>query len=563
MNNSDEILSSLIVAEVFGNALVVEPRGDDLLPSLAAAVRTVAICRADESLAEEDAGELRSLGCDTMEVDPQSIGDLECQASLLIFDIPEGENAEEFLDLALSKVADEGFVLIDIEIESKSQLGRLQRILEASLAEVIEDAGWSDGQRLSIAGRRNATGNELTIEMSDEPLDVTVLCYVDDESEAVDELAVSLLFRQSVFPALVIFLDDSKTKEGVLPDDLWGMASQSPTQPALIRTGGVGRTAAYAEGAKHIETQYGIMIEAGQMPSPRWAEQLSLALATEENASFALAAALEYSEDGDGPANRAIQIPDRGNHNPYVLFMMAHSSLPLSGAVMYKSELLQELLSDETLCGDDILFDDLLLRASEKADAVNVLMPLLSAIRSPRTSESACGMMQALHGRSTLERLIDSLKMMPPEDQHGMALEIRAEAMLDVGAFDEAIVDYESALELDPDFVELRVEYLGALRSANRAEQVIEQAQLWLDEETDDVEARYGLLLAWGLKASGKMDLARELLLELEKESPSDIRVLLNLQVLDDDPERSSRGRKLIELLSEQLPDAEIAALCL
>ncbi|MFT7617839.1 MAG: tetratricopeptide (TPR) repeat protein [Planctomycetota bacterium] len=562
MNNSDEILSSLIVAEVFGNALVVEPRGDELFCSLAASVQSVVVCRAEES-GEEDCDELRSLGCEVVAVTPKSLSDIEHQASLLIFDIPEGENPEEFLDLALSKTADDGFVLIDIQVESKSQLGRLQRILEASLSEVIEDQGWSEGGRLSLAGRRNATGNELTIGVSDEPLDVTVLCYVDDESEALDELAVSLLFRQSVFPSLVVFLDDSKDENVAIPDDLWGMASQSPTQPVLIRTGGVGRTAAYREGARHVETKYSILIESGQMPSPRWAEQLSLALDLEEGADFAFSAALEYTPEGEGPENRAIQLPDRGSHNPYVLLLMALGHFPLSGAVMFKRELLQQLLADETLCGDDGLIDDLIVRASEKAEVVNVLMPLLSAIRAPRNEAVSRSMMTALHERGTLDRLIDSLKMMPPEEQHGMALEIRAEAMLEVGAFDQAIADYESALVLDPDYPELRVEYLVALRSAGRADQVVTQVRHWLDDKEAEADIRYSLLLAWGLFSQGALESARELLLELERENPSDLRVLLDLQVLEEDPARSSRGRRLIDLLQSELPDATIEALCL
>ncbi len=561
MNNPDEMLSALIVAEVFGNLILVEPRRSDLLCSVAASVMNVSVSREAEDIMTEDCEELARMGCLAKPVPPGALGDLEIHSSLMIFDIPSHENPEEFLDLALSRVADDGFVLVDIVLESKAQMIRLQRILEVSLGEILPDFGWAEGDRLSIAGRRKAMGRELSLEVADEPLPVTVLCYVNDESVGVDELAVSLLFRQSVYPSLVLFLDDGKESEGCLPDDLWGMASQAPTQPALIRTQGAGQLAAFTEGMQHVETEHVIFIESGQSPSPRWAEQLNSALLNQPEAGFAVCAALEFDLQTQALETHCLQVPEGSCQNPYALLLMTADGLPPAGAVLYRTALLRELMEQKTLATDQLISSDLLLRALEQADMVNVPLPLLTFDRTFPKPEDRRQMMEDLHARNSLPRMVDSLEILPEEDRLGMALEIRGEAMLEVGAFDQAIEDYKAALELDPDYPNLRVEFLAALRKSGKPEQLMEQAQVWCQEEEADV--RYSLLLCWALVVTDAKTEAMALLLDLEKTYPGDYRILLNLLILNQDQEEAGRCQRLIELLSGQLPDDELDVLCL
>ncbi len=560
MNNPDEILSAFVTSEVFGNLLLVEPRRDDLLCAVAASVREVTVCRSGKQ-AREDCRELDRLGCSAKAVKPKGLSALDSHSSLMIFDIPRGETPEEFLDLALAKVADDGFVLIDIELDSKSQLLRIQRILEASLGEFLPDTGWAEGDRFSVAGRRLANGRELVLEVPEEPLSLTVLCYVNDDSQAVDELAVSLLFRQSTLPALVIFLDDSRQEEGCLPDDLWGMAPQSPTQPALIRTGGVGPLAALKEGMAHVGTKYVIAIEAGQEPSPRWADQLCSALDARPEASLAIGGALEWDLDRETLVTRCLQVPDGECCNIFALILVASDTpLPL-GAVLYRYDLLAALIDN---CEDaelQVLAHDLLLQAAERSDTVHVPLPLLTYSSGVLEGSALKSVMERLHGRNAMPRLIDALSMLPENEREGIALEVRAEAALNAGAFDAALNDYQRALELDPDYPDLRVEYLVALRMAGREKDVVEQARTWWREDESNVQ--YALLLVWGLVASGEAERANALLLQLEREFPDDYRVLFDLIVLDENEKLSARGRHLIFLLKEKLIDDDLDQFCL
>lgn len=557
MNNPDDILASLVVAEVFGNLLLVEPRRQDLLPAVAAAVSSVTVCSAH--VEKEDCAELEALGTRAQPVEPSELAAIETQSSLMVMDIPEGESAEEFLDLALSKVADEGFVLLDIEVESKSQMLRIQRILEASLSEVLEDSNWAEGDRFSVAGRRRATGKELVLEVPAEPLPLSVLCYIDDNSQGVDELAVSLLFRQSVFPALVIFLDDSTGEIGALPDDLWGMAAQSPTQPAIIRTAGKGLASALKEGAQHVETEFAIVIEAGQTPSPRWAELMCLGLEAEPDAGLAVGAALQWDATGEELAARTLEIEAFTPQNPMALFLMSAHDLPPSGCAAFRTGLLNEVLSELdpeaglTHCGE------LILRALEKTDLINIPLPLLTFLHAGGTADPA--MMRALFERNELGRVVDSLGMLPEEDRASVALEIRADAMLEAGAFDEALADYKEALALDPTYPDLRISLLATLRAAGRAIELIENATPWMDEEDPDV--RCGLLLAWALHSTSQNNEAADLLARLEAEFPDDARVLLDLLLIGQDETGQQRGERLKTILSAQIPDEEIDRLCL
>ena len=556
MNSSDDILVSLLVQEAFGSALVVEPRRDGLLEALAATVTEVTLCAARPDA--DDVEALEALGCAVDKVKPKALGGSADRASLIIGGLPRGVTPEEFLDLALSKTYDDGFVLVDIETESRSQKLRIRRLLEASLEDVRDAEGWGEDDRLCLTGRRRATGREAVQEFPDEPLPLTVLCYVGPAAAPADVLAVSLLFRQTHFPALVLFLDDSPDSEAGLPDDLWGMAAHAPAQPALLRTGGVGRAKALQEAMEHVETTYAAVAEPGQVPAPRWAEQACSVLELFPEAGLAITEGLCFSTDGTELGAYSFQSDELAPRNLMADFVTDCGLLPPAGAVVYRSSVLAAAIADAAGDSGDEFEACLALHACDHHDAVTVPLPLISFSEgSPGAEREA---LVRLQQRGRLDRLVAALSMLPEEQRRGVALEIRADALLESGAAEESLADYRAALELDPELPDLRASFLLALRHSGRAEEVIGAAEDWLTEQECDI--RIALLVSWAHDALGRNDAAREILEQLEESVPDDPRVLLNLLIIDSDERTRERARRLAEELSGDMEDGDLAAYC-
>ncbi|MEE9391232.1 MAG: hypothetical protein V3W41_01870 [Planctomycetota bacterium] len=361
-NTNDLPLLPIIMGEVFGPTVVIGTQRRDLLPVIAASASELQLLATKPVVMalEEEIGDL--IAAPIRRLDPrvveEALSNREAKrrrkraksrsegalASLVVLGPPpEGELLAQ-IELQIVRLVHDGVFLIDTEMESNAKR-KLMRVLES----VLDEFRWlsdSSSDRVQGWGRRHAPGREPAF-ASHDAASVTAVVYARGNPDEVNPLVVDLLFRQNTPPALVLILDDADPNVGEdpVPEDLWGLAAYAESQPALLKTGGLGRGAAYAEAVKHIETDLCVFYEGRERLVP--------------NHIGIVAAALAHREDWVAAASRVLAVDDQGQARGLTPGLSGHEVSRTAGliergglapsALVVRSSALKELGFDPAL----------------------------------------------------------------------------------------------------------------------------------------------------------------------------------------------------------------------
>ncbi|MCB9832427.1 MAG: hypothetical protein H6807_08125 [Planctomycetes bacterium] len=478
-------LGEILVTESFGNLILVGPDRHDLLPALGACCSEFLLI-GDED-ADEVAEALAEMGAEVgiVAVDEDE-GDDRMACGLILARLPD-EPLAESVDRLVGRVADHGFVLCDLPPLPRSDRLRLERLLRSLLTDIVvlDDAETEGG--LVLHGRRKARGVDQVVMVEGSPLSLTVFVYSQVADEALNQLVIDILFRQNVPPALMIVLDDAIRDEDRVPDDLWGLAGHSVTQPAILRSGGVGRSAALVEGLDQLETDYFAILEAGDRPSALWAERLTGFLDLEEDCGAVVAGAISRGESGELRERALGCDPGPGLLLPILL----SGEAPARAVLVFRSAALTRELPGGL---DEALPWHLLLQVAAKGPIGNLPLPLAVCVDRPLAGADAARALELLARDLDPKRIEEGLTMVPAEDRPGLARHVLAGALHQAGLWDLALPIYRDAISLEPDLVELRVDHLRALRWSGRAEEFLAVAREVSAAAHE--EGRYRLALA-------------------------------------------------------------------
>ncbi len=504
-------LCELLITELFGTIVVLGPDRGELLPALAAAASEVLLVEDGES--EEVAGELVDLGAEVTVVEGAAIEEIEPASGLVLARLPE-EKPEETIDRLLGAVADEGFVLCDLPPMPRSLRLRLDRLIRSMLVDVrmIEEA--AETGALVLAGRRKARGVDFLCELDRDPLPLTVFVYGEKAGPALNLLVLDLLFRQSVPPAVVIVLDDAKAAEDRVPDDLWGLAGHSISQPAIIRCEGRGRIAALREGLSQLDTEYAAFLEAGQRPAPLWAERLCDLLTAEEGVEVAIGGAIERRVEGDLLEHAIGTGAGAGN----LLAILLAGEPPAAGAMIFRDGPQLDLGAAPAELEDAAPLL-MMLRAAQAGDVGNMPLPLLVFEAATSTPTARRVALEVFADEVNIERVEAGLSMVPEEDRAGLARHVLAGALHEASALGPAIDFYRRALAIEPGLVELRCDLLRALRESGQAEAFRTEAEAACAASPDEPALR--LALAAAKSDLGDFEALEELLRSAEGDEPA------------------------------------------
>jgi len=248
MNRQLEEMKSILEG-AFGPVLWVPGDRVDLAPAIAAAASAVNLVGNPLQL-KATSDELERLGLPS----PQIIGSAEELAqdsaelvgATIINAAPFPGESLEWLESALARTAHEGFVQINAS-SGLGPKGRLSRLLEASTQSMCAPS-WSVASARCWVARRDAFGAELELDALECADAAAILpCSAADVPGGLEIVCADLLFRQEVPPSVLLILDSTPEGEEGIPEDLWGMAAHSATQPAIMRVndeGGEGLEAA-------------------------------------------------------------------------------------------------------------------------------------------------------------------------------------------------------------------------------------------------------------------------------------------------------------------------------
>ena len=554
--NEENYLIRRITTEAFGPCLVIEPNRDGIIEALASSTESVSLLVNHEG--PEMQAEFSELNSPCDLISRAELASLEPISSLLIFGVPEGESAEELIDLAIAKVCDDGFVLIDLDIKSKGQQIRLTRLIEASLTNMEQSDGWAREGNFALTGYKTATGQEAASRPQDDPADLTVIAYISVVDAASELLVADLLFRQSLLPGLVLLIDDTPEDATSMPEDLWGMAPYTATQPALIKTGGIGRYLAITQAMEHVTSEYLAFVEPGQRPSPQWSRQLLLALDKNPECGAVVGGAIETIEELDEVVAHDLGYADAPTSNPLALLLSG--VFPPVAAAIYRSFDLKNAWGNlDPQLHSVALYEDLLLQILEKGDLSTVSLPLLNYSSYESDVEDKKTVLSRHVARCGLDRLVDSLKIFGADDHRGLAFHVRAAAFRELGMLKEALADYQSALALDAELEELQIDYLGCLQEMAKYDLLIETAGEYWQASKENFKA--GVILASAFLEKRQLDHARECITELLDNYP-DVELLpilkfrLNL-ICDGHDERDKEFQELLLSLASHFDDNE------
>lgn len=356
---------------------------------------------------------------------------------------PQGEDDASEGDLLhaleslVARVADRGLCVFDLPVDAARET-RLLRLLEGMLCEVEVRRG--AGGYLLARGLRQAPGRELEIE-EPEPIDLNVLIYTKGQGEAANATILDLLFRQNFPPQLVLVLDDAGEGEAAVPDDLWGMAPHAQTQPGLLRTGGVGRAAALAQGLTFLEDGAVCWIEAGERLAANHGGGLLATLMGDEEADFVHAAA--WRETSGAPT---LLDPPAVAARALVGAWMRGPRPPLSAlAWWHDGEALPTSFAAPATADAAVFAEELLLGLAEAGRGVSCPWPL---VKTPATDSRPSAEL-----RRQLRDRLDPGRLGLPYEAEARALR-RVNALLDrarylaeASAWDEALADLDAAAE--------------------------------------------------------------------------------------------------------------------
>jgi len=102
-----------------------------------------------------------------------------------------------------------------------------------------------------------------------------------------------------------------------------------------------------------------------------------------------------------------------------------------------------------------------------------------------------------------------------------------------LGIYDEAIKEYEKALKLNPDFVDVRTKFGIALREAGEIDWAIEEFKKALSKKPDYIQALFAIGFSYYKNKKPKK--AKEYWKEALKQNPNDKNIQFYLQMLESD----------------------------
>ncbi len=469
-----------ILEELLGHAVLFGTRDKvSLRAALASAgVLHVVGSAHDVARASVTSEELGLASVSLVGVDERGIPDLpHLMTSLAILERPAADVEIEVIETLLTHLADDGALLVDIPGGGAGER-RIRRLIE-SLCAGVKDNTWAEQGRLSITARRKSPGEAAPIEHLDEVLPVAVLIPTRNRIEILMEVVVDVLFRQSVPPSLLLILDDAGPGEDQVPDDLWGFVESCTTQPAILRTGGVGKAEALNIGLEHVEQPYVAVVD----DDDRLASGALLSLAT----------ALESHADWVAVASDAVIIDERGaalGLRPLPTFAPEESlarlmegCIYLQPGTMFRQAALQKTGGYNARLQRLQDYDQWLkLAALGPIGAIDAPLAMVRRhsgnARNPHLDQliqlSSIEVMKTHLADTPLEKLNAACVGLPPRMARARALELRGHALARVGMLDEALSDFEAWAEVSPEdprpfLASLRLHSSGARWNEARA----------------------------------------------------------------------------------------------
>ena len=469
----DAALQTLILQHAFGPTLVVGGR-PAVAKAAAASSAMLYLHATPTELARAEADAAAAGLVDVMPLPLDDEGRPELPegfyfSSLIVLETPEVDDPADLIDQLLARCAHEAFLLFDLP--AGGILERRLRLMLDGLARDVVTPPWAPEGRFLLRATREAPGRDAPEFESPEPLDVSVLVPTRGRPELLNELLVDLLFRQNWPPALVLIIDDAGPGEPAVPEDLWGMASVCETQPAILRSGGVGKATALSMALESVETSFVAVIDDDDRVAPN--HLLALVSAMEENEGWVAVASDAHLIDGEGEPLGPRPMPE----------LAPEAFLPalLEASVILQPTALMRRAAIEKAGGWNSRLEraqdwDLWIRLAEQGPIGRVPAPLALVRRHPgnaasRESQRALAMAAAeiiaeARERIPLETLAAGFVDRPPRARKLAALEARCRAALRIGDLEGARTEAESARVAAPDALSPRLLLAQVLRRA-------------------------------------------------------------------------------------------------
>lgn len=358
-------------------------------------------------------------------------------ASLVVFANPIGTDIVSAIERLLAALVDGGFLYLDLTLTG-AESKRLTRVLESTARDVVHLPTTDEG-RFRAHGRSDAPGRELPDAEAPEPARAAILFYAKGADGDVEAAVFDLLFRQAVPPELLLVLDDAVAGEAAVPDDLWGMAALAVTQPAILRTGGVGRSAAFTLGLEHCETPLVSMLGPETRLVPGAIRALSHVLLQSRTYDAVVGEAIVLAP-GRPPRLRSAEATD-----PAARAAEIFVGGPCPGTLFRRRRAL-ELGLAPGVDGQETW--DLLLRMALVGKIGSLELPVAIATDGLATAALA-ETARRFAAAYTVERLVQSLGRFPPKGRKRRAHEIRARALAAAGRIGDAAAEYARAAGAD------------------------------------------------------------------------------------------------------------------
>lgn len=282
-------LAPRILENVIGRTLIIGEPPEPLFLAAAASADEILMSAPKKAVAhcaalarERDLAPVRTMTAERRRKKPSPI------ESLLVFAMPDGADPLDLLGRALSRTCDGAFVLFAADTSAETAR-RVKRLFDMTTRDrEARDAG----RRTIITAVRDAQGFDAPERAMAPMVDAAILFYVDRATADVQAAIFDWLFRETSLASLMIVLDDAIDPAQRVPDDLWGAAEMSFTQPAILRTEGAGKGEAYAIGLEHVEEKRVVFADASARPAPGLLRALDRRLARSPRAGAAFVAGL-------------------------------------------------------------------------------------------------------------------------------------------------------------------------------------------------------------------------------------------------------------------------------
>lgn len=513
-----------ILEEMLGHVVLV---GTEDKVSLRAALASAGVLHVmgdphDVARASVTSDELGLASIELIETNEKGIPQLpHLMASLAILERPDSDVEVVVIETLLTQLGDDGALFIDIKGGGIGER-RIRRLVESLCVGIAENA-WAEEGRLSITARRRPRGKPAIVDPLDEVLPVAVLIPTRNRVALAMEVVVDVLFRQSIPPALLVILDDAGPGEEQVPDDLWGFVESCTTQPAILRTGGVGKAVALNIGLEHVEQPYVAVIDDDDRLAA--GALLSLATALEENPEWVAVASDALIIDGAGAALGLRPLPSFEPAEALTRLMEGCVYLQ-PGTMIRRESLMKTKGYNERL--QRLQDYDMWLQLAAQGPIGTVHAPLSMVrrhegnARNPHIDQliqlSAIEVMKAFLEDCSLECLAASLVELTTRAATARALELRGRALARVGMVDRALEDYEAWSEICPDDSAPCLARATIHARASRWELASEMALRARDLDSDSLLARSAVI--YTAYHSGQQESAQEEAKRLSEEAP-------------------------------------------